>query len=334
LSFISINYNQGFLRSVYIMSAAPDRYTLLRSRLDRFTRLLPGVEKGDIRAIHRARVATRRLRELLPVLELDASASRKLGRRLRRLTKRLGVIRELDVLLLLVNDLQESSQLRGRALGRVAGDLRRKRESAGREFHPDAVVPELQRVARKLRDVADDLKDTEKKAERRSDERAWQWAIDARVARRAGNFKEALEHAGSLYLPDRLHRVRIALKKLRYAAEVDAEVARIERSADILAMKHAQESLGRLHDLQVLIDRVRKTQASLDPPDIGVWRDLDGLTVALEQRCRRLHARYVRQRPELDQICDRMLTRGAKTPARRERRTASITPAARVSRAG
>ena len=38
----------------------------------------------------RARVASRRLRELLPVLQLDGDARRKLGRRLRKVTARLG----------------------------------------------------------------------------------------------------------------------------------------------------------------------------------------------------------------------------------------------------
>jgi CHAD domain-containing protein len=311
------------------MSAAPDRYSLLRTRLDRFTRLLPGVDRRDVRAIHRARVATRRLRELLPVLELDLSVSRKLGRRLRRLTRRLGVIREYDVLLLLIDDLQESSQLRGRALGRVAGDLRRKRETAGRDFQSDTIVSELQRMVRKLRAVAADLKDAD---ERRSRQLAWRWAVDARLARRAGNLKEAIDDAGAIYLPERLHRVRIALKKLRYAAEVDADVARVTRSVDILTMRRAQDGLGRLHDIQVLIDHVRRTQASLDPPDVGVWRDLDALMVGLEQRCRRLHARFVRDRVGLSQICERLLARHGRISSRKDRRP--MLSADAVGRAG
>jgi len=73
------------------------RYDLLRSRLDRFTRTLHGVESGEVGAVHRVRVASRRLRELLPVLEIEQALARKLVRRLRKLTRRLGGVRDLDV---------------------------------------------------------------------------------------------------------------------------------------------------------------------------------------------------------------------------------------------
>ena len=48
------------------------RHELLKASVSiAFTRVLTGVEQGDVRALHRARVASRRLRELLPVLQLD-----------------------------------------------------------------------------------------------------------------------------------------------------------------------------------------------------------------------------------------------------------------------
>ena len=50
--------------------------------------MLHGVEGGDVRALHRTRVASRRLREVLPVLQLDPDMAHKLGRRLRKITQR------------------------------------------------------------------------------------------------------------------------------------------------------------------------------------------------------------------------------------------------------
>ena len=64
-----------------------------------------------------------------------------------------------------------------------------------------------------------------------------------------------------------------------------------------------QDVLGRLHDLQVLIDRARDVQASLTPPDITAWRELDRLVVALEEDCRRLHGRYMHDRDALAALC-------------------------------
>jgi hypothetical protein len=64
--------------------------------------------------------------------------------------------------------------------------------------------------------------------------------------------------------------------------------------------------LGRLHDLQVLIDRTRETQASLMPPDLNAWRELHTLVVSLEEDCRRLHGRYLRDAPLLAALCARL----------------------------
>ena len=61
----------------------PERSQLLRQRLDRLTRALRVVDDGDARSLHRARIASRRLRELLPLLELQPDRAKKLGRRLR-----------------------------------------------------------------------------------------------------------------------------------------------------------------------------------------------------------------------------------------------------------
>ena len=85
-------------RSPIIMPRSPERYDLLRTRLERFTQALHGMEEGDVKAVHQARVASRRLREVLPVLQLDPDVLRKLSRRLRKITDRLGTVRELDVL--------------------------------------------------------------------------------------------------------------------------------------------------------------------------------------------------------------------------------------------
>ena len=52
------------------MPVSQTRYDLLRTRLDRLTRMLPGVEARDVKAVHRTRVASRRLRELNPEIVL------------------------------------------------------------------------------------------------------------------------------------------------------------------------------------------------------------------------------------------------------------------------
>jgi hypothetical protein len=83
-------------------------------------------------------------------------------------------------------------------------------------------------------------------------------------------------------------------------------------------LKRAQELLGRMHDLQVLVDRVRHVQASLTPPDVIAWRELDAIVSGLETSGRRLHARYVRDRDGLVALCNRL---GAHMPVGRRAAT-------------
>src|SRR5438132_331674 len=280
------------------------RYDLLRSRLDRFTRTLHGVESGEIGAVHRVRVASRRLSELLPVLEIEQAVVRKLGRRLRKLTRRLGDVRDLDVLTLLVDELRESGRMPDRALRRVGGAVHQARNEARGGLSLTAVAADLKRVGRKLEAIAAELEPAD-----RERSPAWRWAVDARVSRRASTLKAAIEEAGALYLPERLHRVRLALKKLRYGVELAVETAGIKDSSDLVTLRRGQEALGRMRDLQVLMERVRGVQASLAPPDPVAWRELAALVTALEHSCRRLHARYVRDRTALTLLCDRLVAR-------------------------
>ena len=89
---------------------------------------------------------------------------------------------------------------------------------------------------------------------------------------------------------ERLHAVRIALKKLRYAVELGAEAAGERDTDELRTLKHAQDLLGRLHDFQVLIDRIRHLQGTIGH-DTNTDRALDAMVDSLENDCRRVHAR-------------------------------------------
>jgi CHAD domain-containing protein len=298
---------------------------LLRKGLDNLTRPLPDVEKGDIRALHRARVASRRLRELLPVLPIDRDTGKKLNRRLRKVTKRLGTVRELDVLLLLIDELRVSHRFQSEALSSIAVPVAKERDDARARLFKRLPTDGIRRIARKLGRLADRLDESQRgnsrprakgtssghgqgRARRADAARSSRWAIDARGARRAARLTATILEAGAVYLPERLHHVRIALKKLRYVAELSAEISGHPTAAELKSLKRGQDVLGRLHDLQVLINRVRQIQASLTPPTVTVWRALDTLVTGLDNDCRRLHARYMRLRPDLEAIAARFGT--------------------------
>ncbi len=304
------------------MPASIQRYDLLRKRLDAFTRMLHRVGRGEARALHRTRVASRRLRELLPVLQIENDVARKLNRRIRRVTKRLGAVRELDVINLLLNELQESGGYNAGGLRRAAAVLAQERDEARRRLRAKSTQAELARIAARLEEVTRTL-EADRGATSRRHEAAWRWAVDARIASRAQQLQVAMREAGAVYLPERLHRVRIALKKLRYGVELASEIAGEKRSPSLRTLKQTQDVLGRMHDLQVLVDRIRHIQAAA-PAELHAERELEAMVDALENDCRRLHARYVRARAALAAICAHAAARPAASAARGAARPAGM----------
>ena len=141
----------------FILLSCPvptERYDLLHTRLERFTQALQGVEEGDVRAIHRTRVASRRLREVLPVLQLDADVLHKLSRRLRKITDRLGTVRELDVLLGVLDELGKAGRHPQSALARVAAAVDEERGRKRERLLAKGQLRELRRVGAKLEKLA------------------------------------------------------------------------------------------------------------------------------------------------------------------------------------
>jgi CHAD domain-containing protein len=259
--------------------------------------MLQALGDGDLLAMHRTRVASRRLREILPILELDAPVAARLARRLKTVTVELGSVRELGVLVALVAELQDSGQFDAKTLRRIGNAMATSYAAARKQLLERLPVRDVERLARKLAKVGRGLRDDKPS-------RAWQWAIDARVNRRANTLLAALDIAGSIYLQERLHDVRIALKKFRYALEISSEAAGEKRSSDVRVLKRHQDILGDLHDLQLLIDRIREIQPSIASPGDTMWSKIDAIVVSLEDECRRLHAKFIRRQGEIRAICE------------------------------
>ncbi|HXW05685.1 MAG TPA: CHAD domain-containing protein [Vicinamibacterales bacterium] len=268
---------------------------LLARRARALKRHVAGAIKGDGVGVHQARVASRRLREAVPVLATGLKGSRTANarRKIRRLTRALGKVRELDVTLRLLDDMAQRETFPRVALEEVRG-----RVVAGREEGREQMLKRLARIRldkldRRLASVARTLE-----AER-SD--GWRQELARRLLKRSKALGAAVEAAGHMYAPEQVHAVRIALKKLRYAMELAAEGGQREAAKLLPKLKRGQETLGRLHDLQVLQTHVAAVQAQparTTSPDAG----LEVIAGALERECRYLHGRYVRQIPTLQSV--------------------------------
>ena len=234
------------------------------------------------------------------MLQLDAGTARKLSRRLRKVTTRLGTVRELDVLLLLIDELHVSApQPKRRARRASASASRRTATTRENGCPPPADCRHAAPGRRSSNAVGEQLRTSPRRAVVAGRRRATGAGRSRRsVARAPSRLSAAIAEAGAVYLPERLHAVRIAVKKLRYASSSRPKLAGASSDAELQALKRGQELLGRMHDLQVLIDRVRAGAGVAGAADVTVWRELDALVVSLEDDCRRLHARYMRARDD------------------------------------
>ncbi len=286
------------------MPGVPNRREIVCGRVDDLDRAARGAASGRPRAIHRARVASRRLSELLPLLQVEVDRRRRFGRDLRRLRRALGPLRETDVLIGLVDDLAGQSPGSARGLAAVRAALAADRREALERAQRNGVERRLRRTVKRLRSLVEGVGGHEGAAGRR-----WRWVLDALVARRAQALIDAVVSAGADEVAERVHEVRIRLKKLRYAVEL-AEVARgVVATPELRRLTRQQALLGRLHDRQVLAERIRQVQA----PSAGVDRqasdELNPVLSGLDGECRTLHARYLRSRASIQVACRGLLAR-------------------------
>jgi CHAD domain-containing protein len=298
------------------MPASTLCYTLLRTRLTRFTRQIHRLERGQVGAVQDARIAARQLRDLLPLLPLDHADVRKTRVRLRKMRRRLARVHDLDRAQRLADRLDVTDRPTRDGLARVKDELRLRRGRTRPGHIVKKSAADGARIAERLDRMLDALDEV---PDDRLRMRAVVWALKARIARRASDAKSALRSAGAVYLPDRLDSARNAIRKLRDGLELLFELNHAPVAPDLRVLSRGLEQLGRLSDTQLLVDRVRKVQGTLTPPDLKVWKSLDALVTALEHRSRRLHAGYVQDRDALLAACDRLSGRmTAGTSAKRK----------------
>jgi CHAD domain-containing protein len=257
-----------------------------------FAHAWPRAMKGEPKAVHAVRVASRRLREALRLINHPKRESRKLARELKRLTQVLGPVRELDVSRSLVAalaaaqpDLAAASQRVDARLLEVATARRQRLAKRMSDIDEKDLIDRLRHIVRRARPSGRFTA-----AERRR--------LSDRIAERAHDVAEAAESAGALYAPEALHVVRIRTKKLRYALEV-GRVARIRGTVQAATrLRRYQDLLGELHDYQVLSAQAGRLQSRLplQDDDIGAISDL---MTHVETKCRKLHAEFVARRAVL-----------------------------------
>jgi CHAD domain-containing protein len=273
---------------------------LFRMQIHTLRETLPGVLDGLGTSIHDARIATRRVRELLPLLG-DAKRRKPiedLHDRFDRLGRSLGRVRDADVLLALLASLETRMPHAAPAL--VV--LRQQREH-DRLRLLRKLVKKLERLeAVRMIETLDEHRLAFPGALAWSVRTGDSWRRDLAytLRERALATREAIEHATGVYFPARVHAARIAIKKMRYAMEIAHAIGQVDRSAAIRELKKAQDLLGDLHDRQELADNL--TEAC--PPDrLDIAGQVSLLKQVIDAECQDLHGRYLARRAALQEIC-------------------------------
>ncbi|MEI6669972.1 MAG: CHAD domain-containing protein [Acidobacteriota bacterium] len=262
---------------------------VMRRRIAALDRQVGPAVEGEVEAVHQARVASRRLREMLPLLMPAAGehVARSLRRDVRAVTEHLGPLRELDVALDTLVEIEAGAPDHAAGLAIVRSRLRAEREHLHARVARALADQDPLRLIKRLRAAAADLN---------RPGQANRCAIQAgdRLAIRVARFDEASRAVGAVFAPGPLHDVRIALKKFRYALEIASELGRFRLTGSIRRLKALQDVLGTLHDYQVLAGRIRDAEAATSAS--AQRRSLRALTEEIDQRVRRLHSLYLVQR--------------------------------------
>ncbi len=282
---------------------------LFEHQVDVLLASLPAARDADVEGVHNARVATRRLREALPLfLKAHPRDVDRITQLVKRAGRRLGRVRELDVMEedLARRAVRLPSALHAIGVARLV--LNRQRGKARRRL-----VKALDRLALDSAEKLRLSRVTHGWSVSGRDAGGWGRVLRHRIGHRAGELRAAIDHASAVYFPNRLHRVRIAAKKLRYSVEL-AQQSGLSSDLHVLGeLKRGQESLGQLHDAQVLLDTTDGlvTESGVDAGQVRLLKeDLEG---EIGER----HMEYLARRERLREVCGVCASFAAQQAARR-----------------
>ena len=249
-----------------------------------------GVRKGeDIEAVHRTRVASRRLRAGMVLFPscLPAKRARRWRKDIRNVTRALGEARDLDVQIETLLKIVENTSDAARPGMDAVIELKR----AARESIQPSVVKWLEELedrgtAREMEEYlsaeVEHLDGVDVRTE--ASHAAGLEHISARI-------RELVALEGCVPLPDAKeehHKMRIAAKHLRYSAEAFRPLFDDKLKDEIATLKGLQDLLGEMHDCDVWMS----AEGDLTCQLCSVPGAQEGVSALMRDRRKRRGQRY------------------------------------------
>jgi CHAD domain-containing protein len=277
------------------MLGTPTLASLLDDQTSVLRTQLKAIYDGDADAVHDSRVATRRIRELLSLVPSipgrDGEADVLTG--YRKMGRALGRVRDVDVQIAHIRHLEAHAPQAAPTLVLVRQAYEKRRLKSMRRLIKTLERLDVNALLRFMGDGHPAGLRT------RLTSSGWRQQIRRLAVERSHTAAESISHATGVYFPKRSHGARIALKQLRYAAEIALRTGFDDMRESVSVLKKSQEILGDLHDKQVLADELRSYSK-----DKGV--DAEHIKVScqvLEGDVQQLHADYLCRREALCDAC-------------------------------
>lgn len=244
---------------------------------------------GDADGVHDARVATRRIRELLrlrPATGNDDDHNQNIVDGFAAIGRALGRVRDIDARLALVTALETR-------MAHVAPSLVfvRQHFEARRLVKVRRLIKTLERLD--VDALLGVLESTDRDSIRaRLAANGWPAQLRGLVLERASEALDQMAHATGVYFPNRVHRARVALKRLRYTAEILEATGMSRVQPAIKRLTKVQGILGDVHDRQELADWLSRQHGrdGLDPGHVEVTCQM--LTAEVLE----MHRQYLQRR--------------------------------------
>jgi CHAD domain-containing protein len=225
------------------------------------------LETMNVEAVHKMRVATRRLQASLDLLEREMNV-RKLKRRLRNWRRALSLVRNYDVFLEM---LEKETAIRGRArreqIQLVTAKLQEQRAHTAAEVRGFLEQIDIDKLSLRLGVTAPLAVSDPGQLEALpvvpisnllnaiDEQNVAGYAAD-RLDQRLSEFQSLVEQSQPTTDPADLHQLRIAAKRVRYLLEIVTQMGYGDASRALAWLRSLQDRIGDWHDLEALEEEI------------------------------------------------------------------------------